>query len=84
MRRGEGDRAARRCAQVAIGYAGLKDRNAVTTQHFRLAAGARGAGLTMIEDESLQVIDAQRHNHQDPPWLAARQSLQIRGRQRGG
>lgn len=49
--------------QVAIGYAGLKDRNAVTTQHFSVQLPGREApDWSMIEDESLQVIDAQRHN----------------------
>ena len=49
--------------QVAIGYAGLKDRNAVTTQHFSVQLPGREApDWSTIEDESLQVIAAQRHN----------------------
>ncbi len=49
--------------QVAVGYAGLKDRNAVTTQHFTVQLPGREApDWRSIEDDSLQILDAQRHN----------------------
>lgn len=49
--------------QVAVGYAGLKDRNAVTTQHFSVQMPGRVApDWSLIEDDGLQVIAAQRHN----------------------
>lgn len=48
--------------QVAIGYAGLKDRRAVTTQHFSVQLPGRGSpDWSRLNDDSLQVIDVQRH-----------------------
>lgn len=50
-------------AQVAVGYAGLKDRNAVTTQHFTVQLPGREApDWKTLEDDTLQIVDAQRHN----------------------
>ena len=49
---GEGDCPARQVPQVAIGYAGLKDRNAVTTQHFGFLPGREAPDWSTIEDES--------------------------------
>ena len=47
-------------AQVAVGYAGLKDRQAVTTQHFTVQLPGRDApDWSALEDDTLQVIDTQ-------------------------
>ena len=49
--------------QMAVGYAGLKDRHAVTTQHFTVQLpGQEAPDWTELEDESLQVLSAERHN----------------------
>lgn len=49
--------------QVAVGYAGLKDRNAVTTQSFTVQLPGRDApDWSQLEDDSLQIIDRGRHN----------------------
>lgn len=49
--------------QVAVGYAGLKDRRAVTTQSFTVQLPGRDApDWSQIADESLQILDAQRHS----------------------
>jgi tRNA pseudouridine13 synthase len=48
--------------QAAVGYAGLKDRNAVTTQHFTVQLPGRAApDWSSLEDDSLEVLDMQRH-----------------------
>ena len=48
--------------QAAVGYAGLKDRNALTTQHFTVQLPGRAApDWSMLEDDSLKVLDVQRH-----------------------
>lgn len=50
-------------APVAVGYAGLKDRNAVTTQGFSVQLPGREApDWGGLEDASLQVLSAQRHD----------------------
>lgn len=50
-------------AQVAVGYAGLKDRHAVTTQHFTVQMPGREApDWSQIEDDSLQILEMARHN----------------------
>ena len=47
--------------QVALGYAGLKDRNAVTTQHFTVQLPGRDApDWSALCDDSLQVLAAAR------------------------
>ena len=49
--------------QVAVGYAGLKDRHAVTTQHFTVQLPGREApDWSSLEDDSLQILSAQRHH----------------------
>lgn len=48
--------------QVAVGYAGLKDRRAVTTQSFTVQLPGRDApDWSQIADESLQILDERRH-----------------------
>lgn len=50
-------------AQVAVGYAGLKDRNAVTTQHFTVQLPGREApDWRALEDESLRFLAFDRHH----------------------
>jgi tRNA pseudouridine13 synthase len=49
--------------QVAVGYAGLKDRRAVTTQHFSVQLPGRASpDWFELEDESLAVLAVQRHH----------------------
>jgi len=49
--------------QMAVGYAGLKDRHAVTTQHFTVQLPGREApDWAGLEDDSLQVLDVARHH----------------------
>lgn len=63
------DWVARRVAQVAgvkpmdVGYAGLKDRHAVTTQWFSVHLPGRAEpDWSGLENENLQVLAVQRHN----------------------
>ncbi|MDR6672803.1 tRNA pseudouridine(13) synthase TruD [Xanthomonas sp. 1678] len=65
--------AARRLAQwagvadMAIGYAGMKDRHAVTTQRFSVHLPKRVApALEALHSEDLQVLQAQWHNRKLP------------------
>lgn len=52
-----------RVAQLAVGYAGLKDRNAVTRQHFTVQLPGRASpDWSAIEDEGLQVLSVRRHH----------------------
>jgi len=49
--------------QMAVGYAGLKDRHAVTTQHFSVQLPGREApDWASLEDDSLQVLSEERHH----------------------
>jgi tRNA pseudouridine13 synthase len=49
--------------QMAVGYAGLKDRHAVTTQHFTVQLPGREAPeWALLEDDSLQILNAERHH----------------------
>ena len=49
--------------QMAVGYAGLKDRHALTTQHFTVQLPGREApDWSALEDGTLQVLGAERHN----------------------
>lgn len=49
-------------AQAAVGYAGLKDRHAVTTQSFTVQLpGRQPPDWSVLDDDSLQVLDVQRH-----------------------
>jgi len=48
---------------VAIGYAGLKDRHALTTQHFSVQlAGRTAPDWSELEDESLTILACERHH----------------------
>ena len=50
-------------SQSAVGYAGLKDRHAVTTQHFSVQLPGREApDWSLLEDDSLQILSAMRHH----------------------
>ena len=50
-------------AQVAIGYAGLKDRHAVTTQHFSVhLPGRPDPDWRLLEDDTLEIKSVARHN----------------------
>jgi tRNA pseudouridine13 synthase len=49
-------------AQVDVGYAGLKDRNALTTQSFTVRlAGRPSPDWSMLEDNSLRILSIDRH-----------------------
>lgn len=49
--------------QVAVGYAGLKDRNAVTTQHFTVQLpGRESPDWSALEDDSVEILDVARHH----------------------
>jgi tRNA pseudouridine13 synthase len=49
--------------QMAVGYAGLKDRHAVTTQHFTVQLPGREApDWALLDDDSLQILNAERHH----------------------
>jgi len=50
-------------AQVAVGYAGLKDRNAVTTQSFTVQMPGRDTpDWAAVCDDSLQILAVARHH----------------------
>ncbi|TBR11297.1 MAG: tRNA pseudouridine(13) synthase TruD [Lysobacter sp.] len=52
---------------VAIGYAGLKDRHAITRQRFSVHLPGREAPpLAELESESLRVLEATRHSRKLP------------------
>jgi tRNA pseudouridine13 synthase len=49
--------------QVAVGYAGLKDRNALTTQYFTVQLpGRHSPDWSALQDDSLQILASQRHH----------------------
>lgn len=49
--------------RVAVGFAGLKDKHAVTEQSFTVQLpGKESPDWKSLEDNSLQIIDTQRHN----------------------
>lgn len=49
--------------QMAVGYAGLKDRHALTTQHFTVQLPGREApDWSALEDGTLQILGAERHH----------------------
>lgn len=49
--------------QVAVGYAGLKDRNAVTIQHFTVQLPGRDSpDWSALEDDSLRILASARHH----------------------
>ncbi len=50
-------------AQVAVGYAGLKDRHAMTTQHFTVhLPGRADPDWAAIEAPDLEILDVDRHS----------------------
>lgn len=50
-------------AQVCVGYAGLKDKQAVTIQSFSVQLpGKPGPDWSELDSEQIQVLDAQRHS----------------------
>ena len=54
-------------AEMAIGYAGMKDRHAVTTQRFSVHLPKRVApALEALHGDDLQVLDAHWHNRKLP------------------
>jgi tRNA pseudouridine13 synthase len=49
--------------QMAVGYAGLKDRHAVTTQHFTVQLpGKKAPDWRALEDDSLEVLGSTPHH----------------------
>lgn len=54
-------------AELAIGYAGMKDRHAVTTQRFSVHLPKRVApALDSLQDADLQVLESHWHNRKLP------------------
>lgn len=50
-------------AEMAVGYAGLKDRHAVTRQRFSVQLPGRAApDVSVLEAEGLKVLEASRHS----------------------
>lgn len=50
-------------SQVAIGYAGLKDRNALTTQYFTVQLPGRASpDWGAMEEEGVEVVEVARHH----------------------
>lgn len=50
-----------------VGFAGLKDRNAVTTQHFTVPRGKRAAAeFTGLKGEGYEVLSAEAHQRKLP------------------
>ncbi len=79
---------ARRLARVAgvaerdVGYAGLKDRHAVTSQWFSVGlAGKPEPDWSAVGSESIEVLESARHNRKLRPGAAAgnRFRLRVRG-----
>lgn len=63
---------------VAIGYAGLKDKNAVTSQWFSVdLAGRAEPNWNELESESLKIIEATRHSRKLKRGAIAENSFQI-------
>jgi len=53
--------------EMAVGYAGLKDRHAVTRQRFSVHLPGREApDLATLEDDALRVLQATRHSRKLP------------------
>lgn len=54
-------------APVAVGYAGMKDRHAVTTQTFSVhVAGREIPDFSLLDVEGVRVVDAVRHRRKLP------------------
>jgi tRNA pseudouridine13 synthase len=55
------------CKPFEVGFAGLKDRNAVTTQHFTVPRGKRDAGEFLgVSGEGYEVIGSAAHQRKLP------------------
>jgi tRNA pseudouridine13 synthase len=55
------------CKPFEVGFAGLKDRNAVTTQHFTLPRGKRAAEeFTSLKGEGYEVLSSAAHQRKLP------------------
>lgn len=48
--------------QVAVGFAGLKDRHAITRQHFTVQLPGRSVDWSMLELAGVQVLGVHRHS----------------------
>jgi len=82
---------ARRIARVAgvrpmdVGYAGLKDRHAMTSQWFSVWLGQKpDPDLAALEDEQVQVLEAQRHGRKLRRGALQQNRFRIRLRQLAG
>ncbi len=54
-------------AEVAVGYAGLKDRHAVTRQRFSVQLpGRKAPDVSALQGDDLKVLDAVRHSRKLP------------------
>src|SRR5215204_676363 len=55
------------CKPFEVGFAGLKDRNAVTTQHFTVPRGKRAAEEFIgVKGEGFEVLSAAAHQRKLP------------------
>ena len=60
-------RVPRACKPFEVGFAGLKDRNAVTTQHFTVPRGKRAAEEFIgLKGEGYEVLSAAPHQRKLP------------------
>jgi tRNA pseudouridine13 synthase len=70
------------CKPFEVGFAGLKDRNAVTTQYFTVPRGRREAGeFLAVAGEGYEVIGAAAHQRKLPRGALAgnRFAITVRG-----
>ncbi len=68
-----------------VGYAGMKDRNAITTQWFSIGlAGRSEPDWSALEDDALQVLQAIRHKKKLRPGQLQRNYFRITLRQLEG
>lgn len=51
------------CAPDDVGFAGLKDRHAVTTQWFSVRVGEGAVDWSALPDEGIEVLDQHVHRH---------------------
>ena len=69
------------CKPFDVGYAGLKDRNAVTTQYFTVPRGRREAGEFLgLQGEGYEVIGAAPHQRKLPRGALAGNRFEIAAR----
>jgi tRNA pseudouridine13 synthase len=72
-------------AQVAVGYAGLKDRHAVTTQHFTVhLPGKTGPDWSALNGAGLQILETDRHDRKIRRGALRGNAFTIRIRDVGG